>query len=95
MTYRLSPRAKADLEAIGDNIAMLNPRAAVALIQRFHERWSLLATQPRSGAISGVVPGVRHIVTGRYVAFYRVEGGDVVILRVIHGHRNLEDEEID
>jgi toxin ParE1/3/4 len=95
MSYRLSPKATADLEAIGDYIALHSPQAAAAFITRLHERWSLLATQPRSGAGSNVIPGVRHIVVGKYVAFYRVEGDDVLVLRVIHGHRDIEDEDVE
>lgn len=37
MSYRLSPKATADLEAIGDYIALSNPRAAASFIMRLHE----------------------------------------------------------
>ncbi len=95
MIYRLSPKAAEDVEAIGDHIAAHSPRAAVAFIERLHERWALLATQPNSGAFSHVVSNVRHVVTGNYVTFYRPDERGIVILRVIHGHRDMERETIE
>ena len=88
MAYRISPRAQQDLELIVGYIGARNPQAAVRLVDRFASRWE--ATQPRSGMHRDeVLPGVRHAVTGPYVAFYRVEDEDVVILRVLHGHREV------
>lgn len=96
MSYRTTPRAQADLQTIGDYIAERNPPAAKRLIGRFIQHWELLATQPRSGAErDDILPGIRHKVTGIYVAFYRVEGEDVVILRVLHGRRNIGAEDFD
>lgn len=60
------------------------------------ERWALLATQPRSGASrQDIGEELRHIVTGRYIAFYRIAGEDVVILRVLHGARRITSDDID
>jgi toxin ParE1/3/4 len=35
-------------------------------------------------------PGLRSFPVGEYVIIYRVEGEDVLILRVIRGSRDLE-----
>lgn len=95
MAYRITPRAQADLRSIGDYIAERNPSAARHLIGRFIRQWTLLANQPRSGAeCDDVLPGIRHKVTGQYVAFYRIEEPDVVILRVLHGKRHIGADDL-
>lgn len=59
------------------------------------ERWELLATQPYSGAErADLLPDLRHVVVGEYVTFYRVEGPDVLILRVLHGRRNITGDDL-
>ena len=90
MAYRIAPRAQIDLENIAQYIAERNPPAAKRLIDRLIQQWELLATQPRSGAErDDILPGVRHKITGQYIAFYRVDDEDVLILRVLHGRRNI------
>ncbi|MBL8895253.1 MAG: type II toxin-antitoxin system RelE/ParE family toxin [Rhizobiales bacterium] len=90
MNYRLKPQAKADIEAIGDYIARHNTAAALALIGRFARRWELLATQPYSGASrDDIAEGLRYLVIGQYLAFYRVTDDAVEIARVLHGRRGI------
>jgi toxin ParE1/3/4 len=38
-----------------------------------------------------VAPGARALVIGDYLALYRVVGGNVEIVRVVHGARQLKD----
>jgi toxin ParE1/3/4 len=96
VSYRFSPQAEADLEAIADYIAEFNPGAAAKLVTGFTRRLELLATQPFSGsAREDVLSDLRHLVVGQYVAFYRVEGRTVVVLRVIHGRRDIAAEDFD
>jgi len=88
--YRLTPQAKADIDAIGEYIAERNPAAALALINRFSRRWELLVTQPYSGASrEDIAAGLRYLVVGQYLTFYRVTGDLVEIARVLHGRRNI------
>lgn len=95
MSYRLSPRAQADVEAIGEHISQLNPNAALRLLKRLAARWELLASQPFSGAErADFLVGVRHMVESEYVTFYRVEGRDVLILRVLHGRRDISADDV-
>lgn len=76
MSYQLAPQAEVDVEAIADHVAEYNPVAAAKLVRDFTRRWELLATQPFSGAArEDVLPDVRHLVMGQYIAFYRVEVG--------------------
>ncbi|MBA3448216.1 MAG: type II toxin-antitoxin system RelE/ParE family toxin [Pseudaminobacter sp.] len=95
MSYRLTPNSQSDIEAIGDYFADRNPYAAVKLLNGFVRRWEFLATQPYCGMPrDDILPNVRHLVMGGYLAFYRVDGKDVVILRVLHGRRNITADDI-
>lgn len=95
MSYRLAPAAEVDVEAIADHVAEYNPAAAARLVREFTRRWELLATQPFSGSIrQDVLPDVRHLVMGQYIAFYRVEARTVIILRDIHGRRDIAGADI-
>jgi len=94
MKCRLTPRAAADLEAIGDYVAERNPRAALALMEDFTGRWRQLEHFPYSGPLrDDIAPGLRVVVMGNYLAFYRVEGRTVTILRVVHGSRDIAEED--
>jgi toxin ParE1/3/4 len=84
-----------DIEAITDEIAGRNPAAAINLVGEFVRRWELLAAYPYSGVgRSDILPGVRHLVVGNYLAFYRVEKADVEIPRVPHGRRDSKREDM-
>ncbi|MEI5677955.1 MULTISPECIES: type II toxin-antitoxin system RelE/ParE family toxin [unclassified Mesorhizobium] len=96
MSYRLAPEAMADVEAISAYIGERNPTAAVKLLRRFVDQWELLATQPYSGAgREDVLPGIRHLVMDEYIAFYRVQDGHVLILRVLHGKRDITADDLE
>lgn len=83
------------MEAIADYVAEFNPAASVRLVRDFARRLELLATQPFSGSTrDDVLPDIRHLVMGQYIAFYRVSDDAVVILRVIHGRRDIAAEDI-
>ena len=56
--------------------------------------WELLASQPSSGALrDDILPDIRNVVVGEYLSFYRIEGRDVLILRVLHGRRAISEED--
>jgi toxin ParE1/3/4 len=94
MGYRLTFNAQRDFEDIGDYIASQSPRAAADLAMRFMDKWELLATQPYSGqSVENIAADLRRLVMGEYVAFYRVRDGDVVIVRIFHGRRDLSSED--
>ena len=95
MRYRLLPQALVDLEAIGDYIAAHNPNAAVRLVDTLQRRWELLTFHPRSGAPrDDVSPGIRHVVVGEYLAFYRIGDDAIEIVRVLHGRRNIDAADV-
>ncbi|HEY4191768.1 MAG TPA: type II toxin-antitoxin system RelE/ParE family toxin [Mesorhizobium sp.] len=96
MKYRLLPHAEADIEEIGDHISRQSPKAALRLIEAFAQRWELLALHPFSGiAREDIAADVRSIVVGEYLTFYRVGAEAIEILRVLHGRRDIDRDEIE
>ena len=88
----LSPRAEADLEAIGDYIARDNPKRAVSFVTELHLRCQRIADAPASFPLREELgAGVRMAVHGRYLIFFREEPEAVRIERVLHGARLLKD----
>lgn len=88
--------AEDDLIDIWLYIAAENPDAADRLLDRIERRTQLLATQPFAGpARDDLDSGVRQLVVGNYLMFYRVENDTILILRVLHGKRDLAAEDLD
>nr|WP_292648446.1 type II toxin-antitoxin system RelE/ParE family toxin [Mesorhizobium sp.] len=72
-----------------------NPNAAVRLVDTLERRWDLLTLHPFSGAPrEDIAPGIRHLVVGEYLTLYRVGEDSVEILRVLHGRRNIEADDV-
>lgn len=95
MKLIILPRAAADLEAIALYVAAENPRAALALTDAIERRLWQLAQHPYSGLLrEDIGPGIRHLVAGRYLAFYRVTSEAVEVLRILHGRRKAEADDI-
>jgi toxin ParE1/3/4 len=56
---------------------------------------TLLTLHPFSGAPrDDMAPGIRHLVVGDYLTLYRVRGDAIEIVRVLHGHRNIEADDL-
>ena len=94
MLHRISPLAEADLDDIWYYIATQSgsTEAADRLIDSLARRFLLLANHPYIGRARdedfGV--GTRSFAVGNYVIVYRVEGENVLILRVAQGRRDIE-----
>ncbi len=85
-----SPRAGADLDDIWLRIALDNPAAADRLIDRIPRRIGDLQDHPRLGpARPEISADARMLIVGDYLVLYSVTGADVVIVRVVHGARDL------
>ena len=90
--YRLRPIAVEDLETIGDVIAADNPVLAVSFIDELLAVCDRLAARPRAyQRRDDLAAGLRQAVPGRYVIFFTPDQDGVVIERVLHGARRLED----
>jgi toxin ParE1/3/4 len=60
----------------------------------FTGRWSQLARHPHSGpSRDDLGTGIRCLVIGQYLVFYRIGPDEVTILRVLHGKREIGGEE--
>ena len=66
--------------------------AATRLIDSITDRFFLLATFPYVGRArdKDFGAGTRSFALGEYIIVYCVNGDDVLILRVVHGRRDLE-----
>ena len=65
---------------------------AERLIDSITDRFALLGKYPHAGRHrNDLRPGLRGFPVGSYVILYRVEGEDALILRVVHGRRDLTD----
>ncbi|MAU98017.1 MAG: plasmid stabilization protein [Fulvimarina sp.] len=89
-----SARADEDLIEIWRHVAADSLAAADRLIDAIERRWRQLETHPESGsARDDILPGLRQIVAGRYLILHRIDAaGDIRIVRVLHGNRDVRRE---
>lgn len=94
MAHRVAPRASDDLDDIWSYVADQSGSFEIAdrLIHSITDRFFLLADFPQLGRsrAEDLGVGMRSHVVGDYVIIYSIDGGDVLILRVVHGRRDLE-----
>ncbi|MEJ0059127.1 MAG: type II toxin-antitoxin system RelE/ParE family toxin [Terricaulis sp.] len=89
-----APRARRDLVDIEGYLTReAGSRRAKAVLARIRERIGQLAEQPRSGPERDDLRGRRALICRSYVAIYRLRNRDngdiVVIVRIVHGARDL------
>jgi toxin ParE1/3/4 len=94
MAHRVSARAEADLDDIWSYVAKESGSIETAnrLIDTITDRFSMVASFPYIGRAreEDFGPGCRIVTVGEYVIIYCVDNEDAVILRVVHGRRDLE-----
>lgn len=94
MEHRVAPQAVADLDNIWYYVAKESGSVEIAnrLIDSITRRFFLLASHPYLGRArdDDFGAGSRSFPAGEYVIVYCVENGDVLILRVAHGRRDIE-----
>lgn len=90
----LAPEAQNDLDEIRSYIAedLENPQAAQSTVGGIMKNVRLLMDHALIGAplssIAEVDSDYRFLVIGNYMVFYRVNGADVFIDRVLYGRRD-------
>jgi toxin ParE1/3/4 len=90
MKLVVSPLAEADLEEIGDYIAMDSPLRALAFVEELRAQCRVLAQLPLAfPAREELAPGSRVMPYRRYLIFYRPSGRDIRIERILHGARDV------
>lgn len=87
----ITAHARADLREIHSHIAKDNPGAARRFVERLRAKAGRLAETPGMGRSRGkdLRPDLFSLPVGRYVLFYREQPGGIVLVRVIHGSRDL------
>ena len=90
--FRLSRRARADVDEIRAHIARDNPVAAGRMVDRFFDSFVRLASTPGVGrAMPHLGAGdLRVFPVGNYIVFYRRKPNTIEIVRVLHGARNYD-----
>lgn len=83
--------ALSDLDAIADYIALENPQAAAALVQRVFHHVEQLEAHPESGSHPAELQHSRYrqIIEPPCRVFYRFDGKHVVILHVMRSEQLL------
>ena len=90
--YRLRPKAVADLELIGAFIARDNPARAVSFIDELKGLCARIGDHPQAfQRRDDLAKGLRQALHGRYLILFTADDDGVVIERVLHGARRLED----
>jgi toxin ParE1/3/4 len=94
MAHRVAPSAERDLDDLWYFVAKEAGSVEIAnrLIDSITNRLVLLASFPYMGRSRDEDFGVgcRSVSVGEYVIVYCLEAEDVLILRVVHGHRDLD-----
>jgi toxin ParE1/3/4 len=92
VAHQLAPQARAELSSIWNHIAKESGNAAIAdaVIDAITERFHVLVRYPfMRRPRDDLRPGLRSFGVGQYVIIYSVDDGDVQILRVFHGRRDI------
>lgn len=91
MAHRLAPEAETDLDELWHYVATnASVETADRLVDSLTTRFFLLSRYPRVGRRrDDLRPGIRSFPVGKYIVFYRLEGEDVLIQRVVRGSRDL------
>ena len=86
----ITESAQADLWEIHAYIAKDNPAAARRIVERLRAQARKLAATPGIGrSRKDLRPDLFSFPVGRHVLFYRPQPGGIVLVRVIHGARDL------
>ena len=92
-----TPQAREDLLDIYVTIGIENPTAAENVYSAIEEHISLLIIHPRMGVRRPeIAPSARMLIEGNYLILYETKPDrdqgpidEVMIVRIVHGHRDL------
>jgi toxin ParE1/3/4 len=87
--------AEADLDRIAEWIANDSPSAAARMVATIRDRIGLLETDELAHmGRPGLVEGTRELLEYPYIIVYQVreDRGEVVVLSIVHGARDREQE---
>lgn len=89
---RFSPRARRDLDDIwGYSIRIWGAAQAEHYLRQVFAAARTIAENPMAGRnCDEIRPGYRKLPVGVHVIFYRLEQGKPVIMRILHGHMDVD-----
>jgi toxin ParE1/3/4 len=89
----VAPLARRDLEDIFAYISAEDQVAALRVLERIEKTVDLLALRPFTGSrvLLPTDRPMRKMSVHPYIVFYRIEGSQLRIVRVIHTARDLND----
>ena len=92
-TVSRTPLAAQDVREIVDYLLEHSEPAADRFAAELGAACQLLPSQPRMGRDrADLAPGVRSVVVGKHLVFFRSSDATIEVLRVIHGARNITPE---
>lgn len=89
-----SPEAVDDLKEIKRYIKdeLCNEQAAKNTVAKILKKIKILSDFPESGSSLSVIIGFdtdyKYLICDNYIAFYRIENKNVLIVRILYGRRN-------
>lgn len=90
MRLGFTPRAEQDLEAIGDYIAADNPGRALTFLRELRAQCWKIASNPSGYRLRPELgTGLRSCPYGNYVVFFAAGRNEIVIVRILHGARDI------
>ena len=89
--YIVTSRCELQINEIVNYIAEDNVDAAIDFYERLKALFRLIAQNPKMGRERPeLAEGLQSFPAGKYVVFYRIWAGEVAIVRVVDGARDLE-----
>ena len=90
MRLAFTSLAEQDLEAIGDYIAVDNPKRALDFVRELRKQCRRIAQNPLAYRLrSELAEGLRSCAFGHYVIFFEAGSEEIAIVRILHGARDL------
>jgi plasmid stabilization system protein ParE len=93
MRLSFTPSARRDLQEIGDFIAKDSRRQARRLISEIESLCGRLRRMPERYPVLAPYQSraIRRAPFGAYGIYYRCDLGEIVVLRILHAARDVED----
>ncbi len=94
---KIFPLAQADMESIFAYISdeLKNPSAAAGLIDDFEKAFENVCAFPESCPLVDNEyvndKALRKLIVDHYIAFFRIAGNEIQVVRVLYGMRNYQD----
>lgn len=90
MRLAFTPLAEQDLEAIADYIAVDNPVRALSFVRELRAQCQRIALNPPGYRLRQELgKGIRSCAHGHYVIFFESDPYAVLIVRILHGARDI------